>query len=62
MVRQLVIETRGQGLHEITAEVQKAVGAAKLDEGLCTLFVQHTSRAPQTTDPIFSMLSLSWYS
>ena len=43
MVRQLVIETRGQGLHEITAEVQKAVGAAKLDEGLCTLFVQHTS-------------------
>jgi secondary thiamine-phosphate synthase enzyme len=40
MVRQLTIETRGQGLHEITREVQSLVA---IDEGLCTLFVRHTS-------------------
>lgn len=43
MVSQLVVETRGQGLHEITAMVQEAIRAARLAEGLCTLFVQHTS-------------------
>jgi secondary thiamine-phosphate synthase enzyme len=43
MVSQLIVETRGQGLHEITARVQEAIRAARLAEGLCTLFVQHTS-------------------
>jgi secondary thiamine-phosphate synthase enzyme len=43
MVRQLSIETRGQGLHEITTPVQSAIKAAKIAEGLCTLFVRHTS-------------------
>jgi len=43
MVRQLTVETPGQGLHEITAAVQEAVRAARVAEGLCTLFVQHTS-------------------
>jgi secondary thiamine-phosphate synthase enzyme len=40
MVRRLSIETGGQGLHEITREVQSMVA---IDEGLCTLFVRHTS-------------------
>jgi secondary thiamine-phosphate synthase enzyme len=43
MVRQLTVETPGQGLHEITAAVQDAVRAARIAEGVCTLFVQHTS-------------------
>src|SRR5688500_4676249 len=43
MVRQLTVETPGQGLHEITAAVQEAVRAARVAEGLRTLFVQHTS-------------------
>ena len=43
MVRQLSIATRGQGLHEITSEVMRAVREAQLGEGLCTLFVRHTS-------------------
>jgi secondary thiamine-phosphate synthase enzyme len=43
MVRQLAVETPGQGLHEITTAVQEAVRAARIAEGLCTLFVQHTS-------------------
>jgi secondary thiamine-phosphate synthase enzyme len=43
MVKQLAVETHGQGLYEITAAVQTEVGSAKVSEGLCTLFVRHTS-------------------
>ncbi|OGA13543.1 MAG: hypothetical protein A3D95_15930 [Betaproteobacteria bacterium RIFCSPHIGHO2_12_FULL_69_13] len=43
MVRQLVVNTSGQGLHEFTAEVEAAVRASGIREGLCTLFVRHTS-------------------
>jgi secondary thiamine-phosphate synthase enzyme len=43
MVKQFSVETPGQGLHEITAKVASLVRDAKLDEGLCTLFVRHTS-------------------
>jgi secondary thiamine-phosphate synthase enzyme len=43
MVRQFSVETPGQGLHEITQQVASLVRDAKLDEGLCTLFVRHTS-------------------
>ena len=43
MVKQLFIETPGQGLHEITSQVASAVEGAGLDEGLCTVFVRHTS-------------------
>jgi secondary thiamine-phosphate synthase enzyme len=43
MVEALTVETRGQGLHEITAEIAGLVRQASVDEGLCTLFVRHTS-------------------
>ena len=43
MVSELVFETAGQGLREITAEVDAAVRGAGIEEGLCTLFVRHTS-------------------
>jgi secondary thiamine-phosphate synthase enzyme len=43
MVKQLAVETHGQGLYEITAAVQTEVRSAKVKEGLCTLFVRHTS-------------------
>ena len=43
MVKQFSIETPGQGLHEITAEVAAVVDAAGIDAGLCTVFVRHTS-------------------
>ena len=43
MTTQLRVATRGQGLTEITREVVAAVAASGLREGLCTLFVQHTS-------------------
>jgi secondary thiamine-phosphate synthase enzyme len=43
MVKQLTIRTPGQGLHEVTQHISKIIREAKLDEGLCTLFVRHTS-------------------
>ena len=39
----LSIETRGRGTRENTSEVQQAVGASGIAEGLCTVFVHHTS-------------------
>ena len=43
MVKQLTVATRSQGLHEITNEVARALREAKIGEGLCTVFVRHTS-------------------
>ncbi len=43
MVRRLSVSPPGPGLHEITAQVARVVADAGLREGLCTVFVQHTS-------------------
>ena len=43
MVEQLQIRTAGKGLHEITREVQALIRASGVDEGLCTVMIQHTS-------------------
>ncbi len=43
MIRTLQIPTPGKGLIEITSEIQAAVRDSQLDEGLCTVMIQHTS-------------------
>lgn len=43
MIRQLSISVPGSGLHEISNRVADAVHQAEIDEGLCTVFIQHTS-------------------
>ncbi|MDC0359029.1 secondary thiamine-phosphate synthase enzyme YjbQ [Oligoflexia bacterium] len=43
MIRQLSVKTSGQRLHEITREIESVVQFAEIEEGLCTIFVQHTS-------------------
>jgi secondary thiamine-phosphate synthase enzyme len=43
MIRRITVDTPGQGLHEVTAQIAKAVREAHLVDGLCTVFVQHTS-------------------
>ena len=43
MVKTLTVQTRGLGLHEITAEVQPVVVASGTREGLCTIMIRHTS-------------------
>ncbi len=43
MIKTLEVTVSGQGLHDITGRVKRAVREADLKEGLCTLFIQHTS-------------------
>ena len=43
MVKQLSIDTPGAGLHEITSRIAAVVAASNVEDGLCTLFVRHTS-------------------
>jgi secondary thiamine-phosphate synthase enzyme len=43
MIRRLTVRTPGQGLHEVTSRIAEVVAGSKLAEGLCTLFIQHTS-------------------
>lgn len=40
---QLIIETRGRGTYEVTAEVQDIVARSGVKTGLCHVFVHHTS-------------------
>ena len=37
------IEPRGQGLHDVTAQVSRVVQASGVRTGMCNVFVQHTS-------------------
>ena len=43
MIATLVVNSPGQGLHEFTSQVEDTVQDSGLNEGLCTLFIQHTS-------------------
>ncbi len=43
VVTELTINTRRQGLHNITRDVEKALREVDIGDGLCTVFVQHTS-------------------
>ncbi len=41
--RKITVRVGGQGLHEITREVCAAVSELGGDDGLCTVFIPHTS-------------------
>ena len=43
MIETLTVSTAGRGLYEVTADVRRRVHQSGLLDGLCTLFVQHTS-------------------
>ncbi len=43
MIERFTVLTAGRGLQEITAQVEAAVRKAEIPEGLCTIFVRHTS-------------------
>ena len=40
---ELIVETRGRGMYEISSQVSLAVAAADIEVGLCHLFIAHTS-------------------
>ncbi|PTL82184.1 secondary thiamine-phosphate synthase enzyme YjbQ [Vitiosangium sp. GDMCC 1.1324] len=41
--KELTVATRGRGFYDITDEVQRAVAESGAKEGLCTIFMHHTS-------------------
>jgi secondary thiamine-phosphate synthase enzyme len=43
MITTIDVQTSGKGLLEITTEVARVVRASRTDEGLCTVFIRHTS-------------------
>ncbi len=43
MIKTLEIAVKHQGLHSFTTELKNLVSSSNLSEGLCTLFIQHTS-------------------
>jgi secondary thiamine-phosphate synthase enzyme len=43
MIRRLEVSTSGQGLWEFTRALEECIAQATVGDGLCTLFIQHTS-------------------
>lgn len=43
MIREFVISTRGAGLYECTRNVEEVLNSSGVTEGLCTVFIRHTS-------------------
>lgn len=43
MVRKISLRPAGQGLHDFTRQVRDVVRESGVREGLCTVFLQHTS-------------------
>ncbi|KPK38708.1 MAG: hypothetical protein AMJ69_07675 [Gammaproteobacteria bacterium SG8_47] len=43
MIRELVLTVAGKGLHECTEEIARVVCDSGVEDGLCTVFVRHTS-------------------
>jgi len=49
------VSTRGRGTYDVTEHVQAAVRAAGVREGLCTVFIHHTSASliiTENADPV----------
>jgi len=63
MVTRLSIRIPGQGLHEITGQVQAAARESGVREGLCTVFIQHTSASltiQENADPSAQRALEAW--
>src|SRR5262245_29397803 len=43
MIKCISIHSSDQGLHEITSQIESVVRESRAREGICTVFVQHTS-------------------
>lgn len=43
MITTVNVNVSRQGLHDISSQLTDVVSRSELDEGLCTLFIQHTS-------------------
>ncbi len=60
---QLLVQTGRQGLHDFTSRVADVVRHSGVDDGLCTLFLQHTSASlliQENADPSAQRDLESW--
>lgn len=49
-IADLEVATPGRGLVEITADLARAVAASCIDQGLCSVFIRHTSASLLITE------------
>lgn len=64
MISEIKLEPVDQGLHEITAEIVTIVGLSGLQEGLCTIFIRHTSASliiQENADPAVRKDLENWF-
>lgn len=64
MIKHIAVDVSGQGLHEITRQIEALVREAGVKEGLCTLFVQHTSASlliQENADPAVKRDLEHWF-
>ncbi|PCJ50327.1 MAG: hypothetical protein COA74_02770 [Gammaproteobacteria bacterium] len=43
MIEKILLTPKSQGLHEFTRQLERIIQESGLEQGLCTLFVKHTS-------------------
>ena len=63
MNQQLFVPVLGQGLYDITSQVVSEVSRSGIDDGLVTLFVQHTSASlliQENADPAVQTDLQNW--
>lgn len=63
MLKTIKINTRGQGLYEITNDVRSVVKRSNVADGVCSVFVQHTSASliiQENADPSAKADLESW--
>lgn len=64
MNKNINVNIAGQGLHDITEQVQSEVDTVGIVEGLCTLFIQHTSASlliQENYDPSAKVDLENWF-
>ena len=64
MIRNIEVSTRGQGLYEVTGQVQNLLAEQVNGNGLCTLYIQHTSASlliQENADPAVLDDLSSWF-
>ena len=64
MIEDIEVSTSGQGLYEITGKVQQLLAGQVTGNGLCTLYIQHTSASlliQENADPAVLNDLSSWF-
>ena len=64
MIEEIEVSTSGQGLYEITGNIQSLLTGRVTGDGLCTLYIQHTSASlliQENADPAVLDDLSSWF-